>query len=152
MKCRDRGTRMKPCRIDEAGPTGTGDKHTCWTAFRTVLRHGEPRRATGAPWASIGVWAVPVVAVAVVPALSVAYRRLRGQAAGTRVPSINPWQGLAVGSPIAGKRTVRASSGSVDRNGTGADLRLTFRINELEKIPGVYMTLCQQCVTEWPDV
>ena len=35
---------------------------------------------------------------------------------------------------------------------TGADLRLTFRINELEKISGVYMTLCQQCVTEWPDV
>ena len=39
-----------------------------------------------------------------------------------------------------------------ERLAEGADLRLTFRINELEKIPGVYMTLCQQCVTEWPDV
>ena len=93
MKCRDRGTRMKPCRIDEAGPTGTGDKHTCWTAFRTVLRHGEPRRATGAPWASIGVWAVP----------GGGGRRgsgpVRGVQAASRAGGGNP---RAVNQPVAG--------------------------------------------------
>ena len=34
----------------------------------------------------------------------------------------------------------------------GVDLRLKLRINELEKISGVHITLCQPCVTEWPDV
>ena len=55
----------------------------------------------------------------------------------------------------AGCTTRRSGSegcASQPASSKGADLRLTFRINELEKISGVYMTLCQQCVTEWPDV
>ena len=55
----------------------------------------------------------------------------------------------------AGCTTRRSGSegcASQPASSKGADLRLTFRINELEKISGVCMTLRQQCVTEWPDV